>query len=44
LLLEVINKKYQTFITTAGQDIFDRKDIGSIEKFRIADNEVKKVF
>ena len=44
LLLEAINKKFQTFITTAGQDIFEREASGSIEKFNIDDNKVKKAF
>ena len=44
MLLEIINKKFQTFITTAGKDILDRADKGSVEKFKIVDNKVKKVF
>ncbi len=44
LLLEVINKKFQTFITTAGQDIFKGETAGSVEKFIIDANKVKKVF
>ena len=44
MLLKVINKKFQTFITTASKDTFEREATGSIEKFSIIDNEVKKVF
>jgi DNA replication and repair protein RecF len=44
LLLDVINKKFQTFITTAGQDIFKRETAGPVDKFIIEDNKVKKVF
>jgi DNA replication and repair protein RecF len=44
VLLKVINKKFQTFITTAGRDVPDRKDTDAVEKFSIVDNMVKKVF
>jgi DNA replication and repair protein RecF len=44
VLLKVINKKFQTFITTADRDVPDRKDADAVEKFSIVDNMVKKVF
>ncbi len=44
LLLEIIDKKHQTFITTASPDIFSKADTGSIEKYKIENNKVKKVF